>query len=259
MEDRHINEAEFLKKVEKAARKGASSGIRRNSIISTVLTIAFIVGTFFYFTNVIGNALHIKNIFARETAVEGHDMTIDNYGIFGYKVADFADAVLGDSEKLQKIEVYSQEVIDAATITNAGLGKFKVFSKTKLITFHGTATYTVDLSKLSKKDFALDESTHQVTITIPRTKREDINIPSDKIEFGDTEKGVLAFGDVKMTPEEQSDVQTEARNRMIERLKEDNVRATADEFAKKVVWEMYQPIIASVSPGYTLVVEVKAN
>lgn len=259
MEDKRREDKEFLKAVEKAARKGAMSGIRRNSIISTVLTIAVVVGAFFYFTNLIGNAFHIKNIFARETAVEGHDMTIDNYGIFGYTVADFADAVLGDSEKLNKIEVYKQEISDASTITNAGLGKFKVFSKTKLITYHGTATYTVDLRKLNKNDFELDETNHVITITIPRTIREDINIPADQIEFGDTEKGVLAFGDVKLTPEEQSDVEKEARAHMVEKLKAENIRAIADEFAVKAVWEMYQPIIASVSPGYTLVVKVKAQ
>ena len=87
-----------------------------------------------------------KSFFSRETAVEDHDLTLENHGVFGYKVADFAEAVLGKEKELRKLEVYSREVSDVATLTEAGLFKIKAFSKYQYITYHGTATYTVDLS-----------------------------------------------------------------------------------------------------------------
>ena len=260
MENKDFNEKEFLKAVEKAASKGASkgatSGLIWSKLLSVVLTVALIAGAMLYITNMLGNALHV-DIFAKEEAVEGHDMTLDNHGIFGYTAVDFSEAVLGDADSLKKIEVYRQEVSDVATVTNAGLGKFQVFSKTKLITYHGTAIYTVDLSQLKSSDFSVDEDKHIVTIAIPRTKRGEIIIPSENIEFGDTEKGLLAIGDIKLTSEELADVQTEAKNKMIEKLKADNVRATADEFAKKAVWELYRPLIEGVSPGYTLEIVIQ--
>ena len=58
-----------------------------------------------------------------------------------------------------------------------------------------------------------------------------------------------------MTPEEQQKLQSEARNKMQEKLDEENVIAEADRFAKMSVWEIYQPIIDKVTTGYSLEVE----
>jgi hypothetical protein len=44
-----------------------------------------------------------RALFTTETAVEDHDLTLINHRIFGYKVADFADAILGDEEQLKKL------------------------------------------------------------------------------------------------------------------------------------------------------------
>ena len=96
-----------------------------------------------------------KALFTTETAVEDHDLTLINHRIFGYKVADFADAVLGDKERLKKLEVYSREVSDVSTLTQAGLFKLKAFSKYLYITYNGKAVYTVDLSGLTADDITL--------------------------------------------------------------------------------------------------------
>lgn len=58
-----------------------------------------------------------------------------------------------------------------------------------------------------------------------------------------------------MTTEEIQEVQSEARNKMQEKLDEENVIAEADRFAKMSVWEIYQPIIDKVTTGYSLEVE----
>lgn len=167
----------------------------------------------------------------------------------------------GDASQLKKLEVYTKEVSDAATITNAGLLKLKAFSKTQILTYHGTATYTVDLSQLTKDDISLEENegdnTHKVKIRIPHALREEINIPSDKIEFGDVDKGLLALGEIRLTAEETARVQTEARARMEEKLEEDRVSEEADRFAVMSVWEIYHPLIASVSPAYELEIEFR--
>ena len=254
-EHRIENEDQFLKQVEKAARKGAASGSRRSGIFSSILTVVLVIAVFLAAKRLFDPSGLLK----REGPVEGHDLTLENQGLFGYTAADFAEAVLGDASQLKKLEVYTREVSDAATITNAGLLKLKAFSKTQILTYHGTATYTVDLSQLTKDDISLEENdgdnTHKVKIRIPHALREEINIPSDKIEFGDVDKCLLALGEIRLTAEETARVQTEARARMEEKMEEDRVSEEADRFAVMSVWEIYHPLIASVSPAYELEIE----
>lgn len=197
-----------------------------------------------------------KSFFSRETPVEGHDLTLENHGIFGYTAADFEEAVLGKEEQLKKLEVYSREVSDLTTLTQAGLIKIKAFSKYQYITYHGTAIYTVDLSGLKKKNITLDEESKTVTLTVPAVELEPINIPSENIEFGEVEKNtIFAFGDIKLTPDEQARVETEAKERMLEKLESENVIADATAAAEHSIWEIFQPVISGVSPEYTLKIE----
>lgn len=199
-----------------------------------------------------------RALFTTETAVEDHDLTLINHRIFGYKTADFADAILGDEEQLKKLEVYSREVSDVATLTQAGLFKIKAFSKYQYITYNGKAVYTVDLSGLTADDITLDEETKVVTMKVPAPQLEPINIPSEDIQFGDVQKEtVFAFGDIKLTPEQQAEVETAAKEKMNEKLEEENVIEDARLAAEHSIWEIFQPMISNLSSKYTLKVEFK--
>ena len=112
-------------------------------------------------------------------------------------------------------------------LTDKGLLSLPVFSKSQLITFNGSVIYTVDLTEMSESDVELDENAKKVTLWIPHAEQGEINIPASEMEFGDVEKGFLAFG------------------------------LQADRFAKMTVWEIYQPFVAQVSPEYTFEVSFK--
>ncbi len=253
-----FDEEESLKKVEKAASKGAGKGGLKNSLLSTLPTLILVALLAFLVIPKV-NSLHdgLSNLFTVDAPVEDHDMTLENHGIFGHTVADFEEAILGDSEKLKKLEVYKQELSDAGTITNTGLFNLGMFTKNQVITYNGTVVYTVDLSKLSKSDIVFDEEEKMITLKIPHAQQEEINIPEDRIQFSDPEKGLLAFGDIKATPEQIMEVQAGARQKMQEKLDADNVLEIADRFAKLSVWEMYSPIIKGVAKDYSLQVEFK--
>lgn len=253
-----FDEEEFLKKVEKAASKGAGKGGLKNSLLSTLPTLILVALLAFLVIPKV-NSLHdgLSNLFTVDAPVEDHDMTLENHGIFGHTVADFEEAILGDSEKLKKLEVYKQELSDAGTITNTGLFNLGMFTKNQVITYNGTVVYTVDLSKLSKSDIVFDEEEKMITLKIPHAQQEEINIPEDRIQFSDPEKGLLAFGDIKATPEQIMEIQAGARQKMQEKLEADKVLEIADRFAKLSVWEMYSPIIKGVAKDYSLQVEFK--
>ena len=262
--EKEISTKEFLAKVEEAARNGAmqgSKGGRRGislfELLKTLILIAVLATVGFMVFRFQGVTGSLKGLVARNTPVEDHDLTLENNGFLGYTVADFQEAILGDSEQLKKLEVYKIDVSDAVQLTDTGLAKLKIFTKTQLLTYKGTATYTVDLGKLSKDDITLDEEKMTVHLKVPEVVLEPINIDEKDIEFGDVERGLLGIGRMSMKPEDMAKIQEEARNKMTEKLEEQKSSEVAERFAKMSVWEIYQPIVDTVTSGYSLDVEIE--
>lgn len=258
----------LIKQVEEAAKKGAKEGakgslsIRLVSLVMMIGICVLIAVVLYRYTHSLSHKWDDFLQNAKEQLDFGkpreeYDLVVEDDGALGFTAADFAEAMLGDSSQLKKIEVFTQEVADVVTITDAGLANIKVFEKTQVITYHGTATYTVDLSKLEKQDISMDEERKTVTMYIPHCSMEKINIPEDQMEFGDVAKGLLAFGEIKLTPEQHAQIQSAARAKMEDKLEETNALEQADRFAKMSVWEMYQTMVSQVSPEYTLEVEFK--
>ena len=260
MEDMNKNarEEELIQRVEMAAERGASKGRVKSGILASIPTLIILgLVALLIIPKVFALNDGLKYFFRTEAPVDDHDLTIENRGVLGYTAVDFEEAILGDSQKVKKLQVFQQEVSDVATQTDTGLFNLSAFTKAKIITYNGTAIYTVDLSDLKKTDISFDEKQRIVTLRIPHAQQEKINIPEDEIQFGDTTRGLLAFGDIRMTPEQLSDVQEGARNKMQEKLAEQNVQETADRFAKLAVWEMFSPIIKAVGKDVSLEVEFR--
>ncbi|MBQ6222460.1 MAG: DUF4230 domain-containing protein [Solobacterium sp.] len=257
-ENQNFNEEELLKKVERAAAKGAG----RNHIIQFILAclpVLLAIALYAYYVLPKINAVNagFEQLVHFDSDADTHDTVLEDQSIFGYTAADFENAILGDGSKLKKLEVYTQEVSDVSTITDTGFVNWSIFTKTKLITYNGTVVYTVDLSTLKKSDIQFNEEEKIITLKIPHAGQEEINIPEDQIQFGDTSGGLLAFGDIKLTPEQAAQVQAGAREKMQAKLDEDHVLDTADRFAVLSVWELYSPIIKGVAKDYSLQVEFR--
>lgn len=111
--------------------------------------------------------------------------------------------------------------------------------------------------QLTKNDITLYEQGMKVHLKIPHAVLDPININEDDMEFGDVERGILGHGKMTMTPEEQAKIQAEASNKITEKLEEQKSAEEADRFARMSVWEIYQPIIDTVTTGYSLEIEIK--
>ena len=252
-----VNDNEMKHALKQAERKGRRKGwfARIRAFIIGILIGMLLLTLFTSYMHGLKVRDTFRALFTTETAVEDHDLTLINHRIFGYKTADFAEAVLGDKEQLKKLEVYSREVSDVATLTQTGLFKIKAFSKYQLITYNGKAVYTVDLSGLTANDITLDEETKTVTMRVPAPQLEPINIPSENIQFGEVEKEAFAFGNIKLTPEQQAEVETQAKERMLEKLESEKVAEDAKAAAEHSIWEIFQPMISNLSSRYSLKVE----
>lgn len=254
-----MNENDIQKVIKKAERRGRRKGwfARIRTFILGIIIGMLLLTAFTAYMHGLAVKDAFRALFTTETAVEDRDLTLINHRIFGYKAADFAEAVLGDEEQLKKLEVYSIEVSDVATLIQTGLFNIKAFSKYQLITYNGKAVYTVDLSGLTADDITLDEETKTVTMKVPEPQLEPINIPSESIQFGDVEKEAFAFGNIKLTPEQQAEVETQAKARMLEKIEAENVAEDAKVAAEHSIWEIFQPMISNLSSKYKLKVEFK--
>ncbi len=231
--------------VEKAAEKGVKHASHTNQIRMVLVTAAVCAAAVFAAGRI---SLFPKN--PETSRVEDHDLTLDNHGPFGYKAADFEDAVLGAAKQQQLLIVDEQEVSVPTTITQAGLFSWDVFTKVQNETIYGTGQYTIDLGKVTASSISLDEDTFTLTIAIPRAELHQVTFDPAKTVIGDTEKGWLAFGEIQLTAEQTKAFETEATEKLTQRLREQDCFEQADRFALLSAWETYQPLVSQVSPAY---------
>lgn len=171
--------------------------------------------------------------------VENHDLTIDNNGFLGYTAVDFEEAVLGTAKKEALLVVDEQEISVVTTTTKAGLFNLGVFSKNQSVTFVGMSQYAVDLKKLTKENISVDNESHTVTVKVPHAEFHLVKIDHNKTIFADTEKGLLAFGDIKMTQEESNEIEKEATARLEDKAKELEPMKKADQYALYVLRDLW--------------------
>ena len=185
---------------------------------------------------------------------EPHTITaLSNQGIMGSTQA-FGDAILGEARQKQELVVYEQDVEVESSITQA-LANLEIFSKTKVIHSFGTGVYTVDMSKIDTNAIAVTDNPRTVTLTIPHTQLQYITKNLEATQFEDTQRGLLGFGEVKLTQEQQNILERSIEDSMREQLESEEVFADADKAALLVVYDAYQPVIAKVDSSFALVVK----
>ena len=173
----------------------------------------------------------------------------------GYTAVDFTNAVLGEATQHQELIVMEQPLEINSTITKSGLGGWAVFSKTKDVTYAGTGVYTVDLKDIDEDHISVDIDNKLVTIYINHTQLQYVNIDYDNMKFEDTEKGLLSFGDITLTLEQQNTLEKSVQDSMREILMKEELFKQADEFAKMKTWEIFQPLVSAVSPEFRVEIE----
>jgi len=233
--------------VSRAFKKYGGSGRRRGIgikgvIIIVVLVLGVLFGTKLYLSWQV-NHKQVK-------PVEDHDLTLENTGIFGFKAADFEKPVLGLAEQKKLLIVEERDASVNTTITDTGFLNWSIFNKSQLLTIHGTGEYTIDLTKITEDDISLDEEKYQVTISIPHAELHSVVFDPDKTEVGDTQRGWLAFGDVKLTAEQNKEFESKAVDKLTDSLSAEGPLQQADDFARMQAYETYEPIIEKVSPAY---------
>lgn len=143
------------------------------------------------------------------------------------------------------------------TISEMGLGNWEIFSKTKQITFKGTGVYTVNLSTLSKDDIELDLEEKVITINVDSSQLTYVNLNIEETKYEETDKGLLTFGDITLTTEQQQQIELQITQAMTKTLDSQKYKDLADGFAQINLWKIYQPVVTNVENDYTTKVNIK--
>lgn len=108
-------------------------------------------------------------------------------------------------------------------------------------------------------DITVDNETKAVTVNVlsPELNTDSISIDHDKTQIFDEERGLLAFGDLKLSQEQQNDYDKEEISKIQEKLNEQIYLDEAAKYAKTNITDFLQPIVEGVSPEYKLNIVVK--
>lgn len=167
----------------------------------------------------------------------------------GYNAVDFSNAILGESREQKELVVMEQDVEVTSQISQ-DLLNIALFAKQKTIHSFGTGVYTVNLETLRAADIALNENTGIITVTIPHAKLSYVGMDVEKTEFEDTQKALLAVGDIKLTAEQKHVLDQSVDTALRERLGDPALLTKADEIALNKVREIFQAPVSALSEAY---------
>ena len=165
---------------------------------------------------------------------------------------NFYDPIIEQFNKESQLVVSSADASIELNLKQTGVFDVGLLNKTQKITYKGTGRFYVDMSNLSQDNIDVDEENKTVTIFVPHTKLLPIEIDPNRFESEDAKKGLLAFGDLKFTPKEYNDLQTEVKTKLEKRINVKENRLKADDNAILEITKIYEPIVKSLDEEYSV-------
>lgn len=163
------------------------------------------------------------------------------------------DAVIKKIQQKQKLITTEVEINEKATIDNSW-GDISVFKKLQNISFTGKGVYVVDLSSLKSTNISIDSSNNVLTVKIPKPKVELVTIDESKTVYETPEKGLLRFGDIKLTPQEHEIMVENVKKTMTQKMNETEYSNKALTNSKRSMETLIKSILNNDSK-YTVKVE----
>lgn len=170
-------------------------------------------------------------------------------------VAEFQPVIMEKFNEESELAVYSVETTETLDLKQMGILDWSILNKTQTLKYRGSGTFYVDLSSLGERNIRLDNDRRAVIIEIPHTKLAPVEIDPEKFEAGETQKGLLAFGDLKFTPQEYNNLEREVRSRIRLAVHTEENFKKADENAVTEMKKLYEPVVKLVDDDYTVEIE----
>ena len=172
---------------------------------------------------------------------------------------NFSDVILSGQNETRKLIVSEQNGTVTTTLTDRLIKQldFDFLKKTQKVSYTGTGYFVVDLDNLTAANVITDRGKKTVTIRIDHAYLQAIEIDPNNIIIDDVEKGLLAWGDIKLTVADYSAIERDLRSRLEEKFDTAANGQAADELAIKMVKEVYEPIVKAIDRRYSVIVQFK--
>ncbi|MEG0750604.1 MAG: DUF4230 domain-containing protein [Oscillospiraceae bacterium] len=181
----------------------------------------------------------------------GHASLV-SHGI-SYTSADFENAVLLEARETALLVVYEQDVSVDTTLKKT-FADLPVFTKTKTMRSFGVGIYAIDLSVLTSASVKLNALSSLVTISIPRPTLYKVTPDFTKTQFEDTDRGLLAFGEIKLTAEQKNELQLDIIEEMTNLLSTKTNVDKAERAALSKSRELFGPLVRGVAQNCSVAV-----
>lgn len=174
----------------------------------------------------------------------------DVYHVNTKTVVNFKEPIIEQFRKESQLVVSSVDAVIELELKQTGVIDVAFLNKSQIIKYRGTGRFYIDMSDMSEDDITVDEENKTVTIKIPHTQMIPVDIDPDRFESQDAKKGLLAFGDLKFTPVEYNDLQSECKSKLEGKINTKENRQKADENAVEEIIKIYNPIVKSLDEEY---------
>lgn len=212
--------------------------------IKTVLIFGCILAAL-VLASVIALSVGNKNDAAETISVPASDVEIN-----------FKKAVMGKATEETKLIVMEQELSVESEIVKEGLFEWGIFQKNKTITYFGKAIYTVDLKQLRENDIVVDGEKKTLTIYVPEPEMSELIIDPNDFSLGETNKGILSFGDMKFTLEDAFYIEGQAMDLLEREAQKEELIQNATRIANNKIEDLFQKTVMAVDSSYRLVIEM---
>lgn len=178
--------------------------------------------------------------------------------VMGYKTVDIQESILLEAEDKAQLIVFNQNVQIDLQISQM-LWNMPIFEKTKIIHAYGKGAFGIDLSHMTKESIVVNHNIREVYIILEPASLMYVEPDYSKTTYEDTQKALLAFGEIKMTQEQQTVVNQDIKNAMTEELDKEDLLAIADQKVVERVRELMGPLINEIVPGYKVIVQTEKD
>jgi len=230
--------------------------------VSPIVILTIVIAVVCLFSVILAGSDRLTSFLdGRQVQAEIGDDSIsgpDDPGFYlnSYSKADFQKPVIGEALQEQKLDVLEVPVSVIVTNTQKGAFNLSFLEKNQIIQYRGIAYYMCDLSGMNDSDIEVDMDGKKVTITIPQPALDHVDVDSDQTEKLTEQNGALAFGSIKLTVEESSRLESQAKQEMIEQLEKTGVLDQAESVAKMSAQNIFEPVIRSVASDYTVEIQL---
>lgn len=165
------------------------------------------------------------------------------------------ETLINKIQQKQELIPLEIELTEKVTI-DFSWGDMAAFKMLQSIYFTGNGIYAIDLSKLYVQNILVDNDKNTISLILPKPFVKTVTIDEQKTLYETPQKGLLRFGEIKMTPAEYQIMMSTAKTKMTEKLNSTELLGQAFDNTGVSVTNLVRNIITDeVDDNYDIVVQ----